>query len=94
MNDKQLLNRLYLWYSIWKLSKKSLRMTFLTRPGLSKKKREKEKKRAESSTALTLMCAYFITPDLIRKNNLNLFFVWPVKEITPRPTIVLLQLYI
>ena len=72
MNDKQLLNPLYLWYSIWKLSKKSLRMTFLTRPGLSKKKkRKKEKKRAESSTALTLMCAYFITPDLIRKNNLT-----------------------
>lgn len=35
------------------------------------KKRKKEKKRAESNTALTLMCAYFITPDLIRKNNLT-----------------------
>lgn len=36
-----------------------------------KKKGKKEKKRAESSTALTLMCAYFITPDLIQKNNLT-----------------------
>lgn len=76
MNDKQLLNPLYLWYSVWKLPKTSLRMTFLTRPGLSKKKSgKKEKKRAKSSTALTaLMCAYFKSPDLIRKNNLNLCF--------------------
>ena len=42
---------------------------------LPKKKRKKEKKRAKSSTALTaLMCAYFKSPDLIRKNNLNLCF--------------------
>lgn len=51
-------------------------MTFLTRPGLSEKKKtgKKEKKRAESSTALTLTRAYFKSPDLIRKNNLNLYF--------------------
>lgn len=51
-------------------------MTFLTRLGLSKtkKEREREKKRAESGTALTLMCAYFKSPDLMRKNNLNLYF--------------------
>ena len=48
---------------------------FDSSPALQKKKRKKEKKRCESSTALTLMCAYFITPDLIRKNNLNLYFV-------------------
>ena len=46
MNDKQLLNPLYLWYSVWKLPKKSLRMTFLTRPGLSQKK--KAEKREET----------------------------------------------
>ena len=38
---------------------------------LQKKKRKTEKRRVESSTALTLMCAYFITPDLIRKNKLT-----------------------